>query len=42
MNFFVLSFKEMEKTQLLQVGGKGLNLGELQKFKEYRFQKDFV
>lgn len=29
MSHFVLGFHEMEKTQLLLVGGKGLNLGEL-------------
>lgn len=29
MSDFVLGFHEMEKTQLLLVGGKGLNLGEL-------------
>jgi rifampicin phosphotransferase len=31
MSSMVLSFQEMEKTQLLLVGGKGLNLGELTK-----------
>ncbi|MED0961018.1 phosphoenolpyruvate synthase [Bacillus paramycoides] len=29
MSSFVLDFQEIEKTQLLLVGGKGLNLGEL-------------
>ncbi|MDQ1914327.1 phosphoenolpyruvate synthase [Paenibacillus sp. GD4] len=31
MNSLVLDFQEMEKTQLLLVGGKGLHLGELSK-----------
>ncbi|ULT59460.1 phosphoenolpyruvate synthase [Neobacillus drentensis] len=31
MNSLVLGFQEMEKSQLLLVGGKGLNLGELSK-----------
>ncbi|WP_419887555.1 phosphoenolpyruvate synthase [Neobacillus niacini] len=31
MSSLVLSFREMEKTQLSLVGGKGLNLGELSK-----------
>lgn len=31
MSSLVLGFQEMEKTQLLLVGGKGLNLGELSK-----------
>jgi pyruvate,water dikinase len=31
MSSFVLGFQEMVKTQLLLVGGKGLNLGELSK-----------
>lgn len=31
MSSLILSFQEMEKTQLLLVGGKGLNLGELSK-----------
>lgn len=31
MSFLVLGFQEMDKTQLLLVGGKGLNLGELSK-----------
>jgi pyruvate,water dikinase len=31
MSSLVLSFQEIEKTQLLLVGGKGLNLGELSK-----------
>ncbi|MGO4106495.1 phosphoenolpyruvate synthase [Paenibacillus sp. YAF4_2] len=33
MTSFVLGFQEMENTQLLLVGGKGLNLGELSKIK---------
>ncbi|WP_045521230.1 phosphoenolpyruvate synthase [Neobacillus niacini] len=31
MNSLVLGFQEIEKTQLLLVGGKGLNIGELSK-----------
>ncbi|MBA4544352.1 phosphoenolpyruvate synthase [Thermoactinomyces daqus] len=31
MSSYVVSFREMDKTQLLLVGGKGLNLGELAK-----------
>ncbi len=31
MNSYVLSFKEIDKTKLMVVGGKGLNLGELSK-----------
>jgi rifampicin phosphotransferase len=31
MSSYVVSFQEMDKTQLLLVGGKGLNLGELAK-----------
>lgn len=31
MSSLVLGFQEMEKTQFLLVGGKGLNLGELSK-----------
>ena len=42
MSSLVLDFQEIEKTQLSLVGGKGLNLGEYQKFKEYKYQKDFV
>ncbi len=41
MNSFVLSFKEMEKTQLLQVGGKGLNLGELSKIQGIQVPEGF-
>jgi len=42
MSSLVLGFQEMENTQLLLVGGKGLNLGNYQKLKEYKYQKDFV
>lgn len=33
MSSYVLSFDEIEKTQLMAVGGKGLNLGKLSKIK---------
>lgn len=33
MSSYVLSFNEIDKTQLMAVGGKGLNLGQLSKIK---------
>ncbi|MPQ25148.1 phosphoenolpyruvate synthase [Bacillus paralicheniformis] len=41
MSDLVLGFHEMEKTQLLLVGGKGLNLGELSKIQGIQVQEGF-
>ncbi|MGM0864174.1 MAG: phosphoenolpyruvate synthase [Bacillota bacterium] len=41
MNSLVLSFQEMEQTQLLLVGGKGLNLGELSKIQGIQVPEGF-
>ncbi|WDZ54635.1 phosphoenolpyruvate synthase [Paenibacillus polymyxa] len=41
MSSLVLSFQEMEKTQLLLVGGKGLNLGELSKIEGIHVPEGF-
>lgn len=41
MSSLVLDFKEMEKTQLLLVGGKGLNLGELSKIEGIQVPEGF-
>ena len=41
MSSLVLSFQEMEKTQLLLVGGKGLNLGELSKVEGIQVPEGF-
>ncbi|KJS13303.1 MAG: phosphoenolpyruvate synthase [Peptococcaceae bacterium BRH_c8a] len=41
MSSLVLGFPEMEKTQLLLVGGKGLNLGELSKIKGIQVPEGF-
>lgn len=41
MSSLVLSFREMEKTQLLLVGGKGLNLGELSKIEGIHVPEGF-
>ncbi|MGC5772264.1 phosphoenolpyruvate synthase [Paenibacillus pabuli] len=41
MNSMVLGFHEMEETQLLLVGGKGLNLGELSKIKGIHVPEGF-
>ncbi|SDP03920.1 pyruvate, water dikinase [Paenibacillus sp. yr247] len=41
MSSFVLGFQEMEKTQLLLVGGKGLNLGELSKIEGIQVPEGF-
>ncbi|MGG4091329.1 phosphoenolpyruvate synthase [Paenibacillus lautus] len=41
MSTFVLGFQEMEKTQLLLVGGKGLNLGELSKIEGIQVPEGF-
>ncbi|MEC0125277.1 phosphoenolpyruvate synthase [Paenibacillus pabuli] len=41
MNSMVLGFHEVEETQLLLVGGKGLNLGELSKIKGIHVPEGF-
>ncbi|WP_342418343.1 phosphoenolpyruvate synthase [Paenibacillus sp. FSL H8-0168] len=41
MSSLVLSFQEMEKTQFLLVGGKGLNLGELSKIEGIHVPEGF-
>ncbi|MED1741191.1 phosphoenolpyruvate synthase [Bacillus swezeyi] len=41
MSSLVLEFHEMEKTQLLLVGGKGLNLGELSKIQGIQVPEGF-
>lgn len=41
MSSLVLGFQEMEKTQLLLVGGKGLNLGELSKIQGIQVPEGF-
>ncbi|PFO79786.1 phosphoenolpyruvate synthase [Bacillus cereus] len=41
MGSLVLSFQEIEKTQLLLVGGKGLNLGELSKVQGIQVPEGF-
>ncbi|MFB6497101.1 phosphoenolpyruvate synthase [Bacillus haynesii] len=41
MSHLVLGFHEMEKTQLLLVGGKGLNLGELSKIQGIQVPEGF-
>ncbi|XEC97470.1 phosphoenolpyruvate synthase [Paenibacillus tarimensis] len=41
MSSLVLSFQEMTKTQLLLVGGKGLNLGELSKIEGIQVPEGF-
>jgi len=41
MSLLVLGFQEMEQTQLLLVGGKGLNLGELSKIQGIQVPEGF-
>ncbi len=41
MSSVVLGFQEMEKTQLMVVGGKGLNLGELSKIEGIQVPEGF-
>ncbi|MDN4072879.1 phosphoenolpyruvate synthase [Fictibacillus terranigra] len=41
MSSLVLGFQEMEKTQLLLIGGKGLNLGELSKIEGIQVPEGF-
>ena len=42
MSHLVLGFQEMDKTQLLLVGGKGLHLGALSEIKACKCRKDFA
>ncbi len=42
MNAYVLGFKEIDKTKLMTVGGKGLNLGELSKINGIHVPEGFV
>src|SRR5690242_9834509 len=41
MSLLVLGFHEMEKTELLLVGGKGLNLGKLTKIQAIQVPEGF-
>ncbi|MFF2876185.1 phosphoenolpyruvate synthase [Gottfriedia sp. NPDC057991] len=41
MNSLVLDFQEIDKNQLLLVGGKGLNLGELSKIQDIKVPEGF-
>ncbi len=41
MSSYVLSFDEIDKTKLMVVGGKGLNLGELSKIEEIMVPEGF-
>ncbi|WP_099158675.1 phosphoenolpyruvate synthase [Virgibacillus ndiopensis] len=41
MKPYVLEFREIDKTQLLHVGGKGLNLGELSKIDRIKVPEGF-
>ncbi|ACV63506.1 pyruvate phosphate dikinase PEP/pyruvate- binding [Desulfofarcimen acetoxidans DSM 771] len=41
MNSYVLSFREIDKTKLMVVGGKGLNLGELSRIEGIRVPEGF-
>jgi pyruvate,water dikinase len=41
MSSLALGFQELDKTQLLLVGGKGLNLGELSKIQEIQVPEGF-
>lgn len=41
MSTYVVSFQEIDKTQLLLVGGKGLNLGELSKIQGIQVPEGF-
>jgi phosphoenolpyruvate synthase/pyruvate phosphate dikinase len=41
MNSLILGFKEMDTTQLMLVGGKGLNLGELSKIEGLQVPEGF-
>ena len=41
MNLYLLSFKDIDKTQLMVVGGKGANLGELSKVEGIQVPEGF-
>ena len=41
MSFYVLGFQDIDKTKLMQVGGKGANLGELTKIEGIRVPDGF-
>lgn len=41
MNSYVLGFQEIDKTKLMAVGGKGLNLGELTRIEGIRVPEGF-
>lgn len=41
MNLYVLGFQEIDKTKLMVVGGKGLNLGQLSRIEEIRVPEGF-
>lgn len=41
MNSYVLGFQEIDKTKLMDVGGKGLNLGELSRIEGIRVPEGF-
>ena len=41
MNSYVLGFQDIDKTKLMVVGGKGLNLGELSRLKGIRVPEGF-
>ena len=41
MNSYVLGFQEIDKTKLMVVGGKGLNLGELSRIEGIRVPEGF-
>ncbi len=41
MNLYMLGFQDIDKTKLMVVGGKGLNLGELSRIEEIRVPEGF-
>lgn len=41
MSFYVLGFEDIDKTNLIAVGGKGANLGELSRIKGIRVPDGF-
>jgi phosphoenolpyruvate synthase (EC 2.7.9.2) len=41
MNSYVLGFQEIDKTKLMEVGGKGANLGELSRMEGIRVPEGF-
>jgi hypothetical protein len=42
MSSYVLGFRDIDKTKIAVVGGKGANLGESPRLKQYTFQMAFV